>query len=139
VDTLFRNRLVTAPVTVGWYLHPLEAEIARGLLESEGIPAFLHSCQHSLLNWPMTLALGGVRLQVPPSAVGQALEVLSASVSSESSSEAEFHMGRNEEDWEWRTLSWKLALVAIHFLNVPLPFSTAPKHHSPLPNETYPE
>lgn len=52
------------PVTVGWYLHPIEAEIARGRLESEGIPAFLHSNNHSQLDWPITLALGGINPSV---------------------------------------------------------------------------
>ena len=66
----------TAPVTVGWYLNPVEAQIAKSQLESEGIPAFLHSINHSSMIWPITLALGGIQLQVPPSAVDRAKEIL---------------------------------------------------------------
>ena len=68
------------PVTVGCYLHPIEAEIARGRLESEGIPAFLHSNNHSQIDWPITLALGGIRLQVPSCAAQKAREILQSVV-----------------------------------------------------------
>ena len=66
----------TAPVTVGWYLNPIEAQIAKSQLESEDIPAFLHSVNHSSMVWPITLALGGIQLQVPPSAAARAKEIL---------------------------------------------------------------
>jgi hypothetical protein len=63
--------------TVGWYYTPIEAEIARGLLESQGLSPFLHSINHAWANWPYCLALGGVKLQVPYWEVEEALEILS--------------------------------------------------------------
>ena len=55
---------MTKLVVVDTYLNPLDAHVARGLLESEGIPAMLHSEHHVWSSWPFASALGGVRLQV---------------------------------------------------------------------------
>jgi putative signal transducing protein len=55
---------MTKLVVVDTYTNPLDAHVARGLLESEGIPAILHSEHHVWSSWPFALALGGVRLQV---------------------------------------------------------------------------
>lgn len=52
-------------VVIDSFTNPLDAHVARGLLESEGIPAMLHSEHHVWANWPLSQALGGVRLQVP--------------------------------------------------------------------------
>lgn len=68
------------PVAVGWYLHPMEAHIAKGLLESEGIPAYLDTINHATTNWPLTLALGGIRLLVPRSEAVRASELLASTV-----------------------------------------------------------
>jgi len=51
-------------VVVDTYSNPLDAHIARGLRESEGIPATLGSEHHVWSSWPYALALGGIRLQV---------------------------------------------------------------------------
>ena len=115
----------TAPVTVGWYLHPIEAEIARGKLESEGIPAFLHSVNHSAANWPLTLALGGIRLQVPPSAAEKALEILGTLKELENENENEKCPHCGSEDTARYKGQWKLALLSMHFLHIPLPFETS--------------
>ncbi|MBK9250424.1 MAG: DUF2007 domain-containing protein [Proteobacteria bacterium] len=66
-----------AYTTVATYLHPWEAEIARGLLESEGIMAILADENIVRMNWSHALAVGGVRLQVPPESVDAARSVLS--------------------------------------------------------------
>ncbi len=63
-------------MTVDAFTNPLDAHIARGLLESEGIPALLHSEHHVWSTWPYSLALGGVRLQVPQGYVGRARDLL---------------------------------------------------------------
>lgn len=52
-------------VTVDSFLHPIDAHLAKGLLESEGIPVLLHSEHHVWSAWPLASALGGIRLQVP--------------------------------------------------------------------------
>lgn len=52
--------------------------MARGLLESEGIPASLADEHQIWANWQMSQAFGGVRLQVPASHHAHALEVMTA-------------------------------------------------------------
>lgn len=116
----------SAPVTVGWYLHPIEAEIARGRLESEGIPAFLHSKGHSQVNWPITLALGGIRLQVPPGAASDAAEILD-SVEPLPYSEEDYCPGCGSIEATPEELSWRIAFLVVHFLHFPLPFSRGQK------------
>lgn len=112
-----------APVTVGWFLHPLEAEIARGRLESEGVPAFLHSNHHSNLDWPITLALGGIRLQVPPGAAHEAVKILQSVEPLPDSEEEEMACPEcGSRDTVKAELSWRIAILAVHFLYIPLPF-----------------
>lgn len=63
-------------VTVERFTNPVEAHISRGLLESEGVPASLGSEHHVWASWPISQALGGVRLQVPTEYVARARDVL---------------------------------------------------------------
>ncbi len=56
--------------------NPLEAHIIRGRLEFEGMPTILAFDQHIWANWSFSLALGGVRLQVPSTYSEEAKEVL---------------------------------------------------------------
>ncbi len=67
---------MTRLVVVNSYINMLDAHIARGLLESEGIPATLHSEHHVSAFWPLANALGGVRLQVPEHRAEEARDVL---------------------------------------------------------------
>lgn len=122
-----RTKTSSAPVTVGWYLNPIEAEIARGLLESAGIPVFLHSKEHSQIDWPMTLALGGIRLQVPPSVAADAADIL-GSVQAEPKNESESSCPRcGSRDVISQKRSWRIAFLAVHVLNIPLPFKSQQK------------
>lgn len=63
-------------VTVERFTNPLEAHISKGLLESEGVPASLGSEHHVWASWPISQALGGVRLQVPAEYAYRARDVL---------------------------------------------------------------
>ena len=63
-------------VTVESYTSPWDAHVACGLLESEGIPASVAGEHHVWANWPISQALGGVRIQVPQEHVAKAKEVL---------------------------------------------------------------
>jgi hypothetical protein len=56
---------VKTPTTIATYLFSWEAEIARGLLESEGIQATLADENIVRMDWSHALAVGGVRLRVP--------------------------------------------------------------------------
>lgn len=62
---------------------PWEAHISRGLLESEGVPATLMNEHHVGANWPISLALGGVRVCVPAQYEGDAMAVLARRKSGE--------------------------------------------------------
>lgn len=55
-----------------------EAHILRGRLEAEGIPAFVQHEHHVTLDWFISNALGGVRLQVPVEHAQAAIDVLKA-------------------------------------------------------------
>jgi len=53
------------PVTVTRVFNALEAEMLRGCLEAEGIPATLGDVQTVQTDTLLTVALGGVRVMVP--------------------------------------------------------------------------
>jgi len=63
-------------VVVDTFASAIDAHVARGLLESEGIPARLHSEHLVSVAWPLANALGGVRLQVEEHRAEEAREVL---------------------------------------------------------------
>lgn len=65
-------------VTVGAYNNPLEAYLARGRLEVEGIAAFLAHEHHVWANWVYSQALGGVKVQVVAEDAKRAAEILDA-------------------------------------------------------------
>ena len=66
-------------VTIGRYSFPYEAHIARALLESEGIPAFVAD-EHTInMQWLYSDAMGGVRLQVSKDFAAKAIELLQES------------------------------------------------------------
>lgn len=65
-----KNVVVSAHVTA------IDAHIVRGLLEAQGIPAYVQDDQYITMNWMMSHALGGVKVTVPASFKAQALEVL---------------------------------------------------------------
>jgi hypothetical protein len=62
--------------TIATYAYPYQAEIARGRLESEGIPAFLADEFLINLNWLYTNAIGGIRLRVAADDALLAREIL---------------------------------------------------------------
>ncbi|MCB0739046.1 MAG: DUF2007 domain-containing protein, partial [Bacteroidetes bacterium] len=63
--------------TIRSYSLPIEAQIAKAKLESEGIPVFLADENTINMQWLYSNAMGGVRLQVPDPYVDQALTILS--------------------------------------------------------------
>lgn len=64
--------------TAAIFYDPFEAEIVRARLQAEGIPATAAHYHHVLAYWPLGMALGGVRVQVPAVCLPEALEVLAA-------------------------------------------------------------
>ena len=67
-------------VTIARFLDLIEARIVAGRLEAAEIPVHLLGIHHANANSLLTVALGGVRLQVPASRVADAKEVLAEDV-----------------------------------------------------------
>src|SRR5690242_20514616 len=65
-------------VTVASFRDPWEAHIVRGRLNAEDILAFVIHENHIWMNWPISLALGGVKIQVPAGSIDSALRILAA-------------------------------------------------------------
>ncbi len=63
-------------VTIARYTFPYEAQIARALLESEGVSSFIADEQTINMQWLYSDALGGVRLQVAEEDVYRARSIL---------------------------------------------------------------
>lgn len=64
--------------TIAAYLDPIEAQLALGLLQAEGIPARLDDSGTAIANWEWRLAIGGMRLRVPEEQALHARRVLAA-------------------------------------------------------------
>jgi hypothetical protein len=74
-------------VTIDTFTSPWDAHIAKGVLESEGIPAFVAHENHVWANWVLSQALGGVKIQVAFENASIAKEILNS-----------LHKGRYEEE-----------------------------------------
>ena len=65
-------------VTVARYFDPSEAHVVRALLESAGLMATVADDHHVTANYPLSTALGGVRVQVPQDQLEAAREWVAA-------------------------------------------------------------
>ncbi len=54
----------------------IDAHIAKGRLQAEGIPAFLDNEHFVTADWFVNIVVGGVKLLIPPSYEAQAAGVL---------------------------------------------------------------
>ncbi len=82
-------------VTVARYNDYLEADLARQMLEDEGIKAFVLS-ENTGVAWPVPAA-GGIELQTPEGQARQAKEILEAA----REQAAQASQGSDEdEDWD---------------------------------------
>ncbi len=63
-------------VTVASFDSPIEAHLAKGRLENEGVPVFIAHENHVWANWVFSQALGGVKVQVLEKNVEAARKVL---------------------------------------------------------------
>lgn len=70
-------------VTVWSFTGPLEAHIAKGRLNAEGLRAWIAHEHHVWADWPYSQALGGVKIQVYSSDAEVAVDILSAHVNGE--------------------------------------------------------
>ena len=112
---------MTDLVTIETYTNPLEAHIARGLLESEGVPATLGSEHHVWASWHFAQALGGVRLQVPAEYADRARDVLGRQRRGEFQAALEQEQGVDESrcglcgsnDLRFTHLPWSILLLML--------------------------
>ncbi|MDR2153897.1 MAG: DUF2007 domain-containing protein, partial [Burkholderiaceae bacterium] len=65
-------------ITVHHEINPWDAHIIMGRLRAEGLHPSLLSEHHVRMNWLISTALGGVRIQVPLAEVDRARELLDA-------------------------------------------------------------
>jgi len=118
--------------TVKSYTIAMHAYIAKGRLEAEGIPAYIADEHFVTLNWTISLAIGGVRVQVPLAYIEQAQQVISNLEQGEYET-LDMHESLDDDliqcpkchshetkpvDW-----LWKLSLVILILTHLPFPFS----------------
>jgi len=108
--------------TVAHYTDPIEAHLARGRLQSEGIDAHLGDEHLAVANWEWRLAVGGVKLRVAERDADRARAVLVAMEAGEYALDADTDDARallppDRESW-----SSRLAWLALMLFAVPLPW-----------------
>ena len=84
-------------VTVARYFEPSEAHVVRALLESAGLQATVADDHHVTANYPLTGALGGVRVQVPAGQADEARALVAAYASGDLERELEEAVGEPPE------------------------------------------
>jgi len=113
--------------TVDRFFHPTDAHIAAGKLESEGIPVFLLGINHASVNWLLSNALGGIRIQVPAQHVDNAREVL-AEIAKPSEIGEPVCPECGDSDTSAMSNSRKIAFLAVHVFSIPWPWRTDRRH-----------
>lgn len=116
-------------VTLTRFVDPWEAHVVRARLEADGIPATIAHAGHAIVNWPMSLALGGTAVQVPAVSLTPARELLDdyASGALEEALDASLGMAREHcpgcgsSDFE-RTMPLRERLVALVIVVLFAPF-----------------
>jgi len=122
----------------------IQAHIIRGRLEAEGLHPSVAFEHHIRMNWFISNALGGVRVQVPPSEQEQALVIVNR-INDKSYQQLLEEQEETQDDLVCPACDSKdvtrsrftesLALVLLWFLMVPVPFQTGAyncrscKHH----------
>ena len=109
--------------TIASYLDPIEAQIARGLLLSEGLEVHVGDEHLTVANWEWRLAIGGTRLRVPTAQATRAHEILRAMEAGEyaidddaAPAPPQLHAPDRE------TPSSRLAWLALMLFSLPLPW-----------------
>ena len=117
-------------ITVGSYSNPIEAHIVRGRLEAEGIFAVVAHENHSWAQWTITLAIGGVKVQVSSEDLEKSLNIIKGLNDGDYSLDVE-----EENDWlslcpqcgstekERVNIPWKLSLILIFMASIPFPYT----------------
>lgn len=70
-------------ITIARFDNPVTANIAKARLDAAGIPALLADEHTVSMNWLLSNAIGGVRLQVPDEYAVRAMDLLEEDLSDE--------------------------------------------------------
>ncbi len=116
-------------VVVDNFIDVIHADIVRGRLEAEGIPAILGNRHLVTAEWLYSQAMGGVQIMVPREQVDEAREII-AQIDSGEFADIDEELRQEDSCNDCGTalvrktsLSWKLALFIGHFVFLPLPFN----------------
>lgn len=122
-------------ITIAHYTNPLEAHIARGRLESEGIEAFVADENIVWANWLLSDAIGGVQLRVAMEDSVRARRILDEVADPEEYESKPVAAGSfsrcpgcGSTTLGTSTLLSRLAFLSIALVNFPLPFTRQLKH-----------
>lgn len=115
-----------ALVTIATYTDAIEAHIARGRLDAEGITVFVADEHLVWADWLYSNALGGVKLRVAQADVESALIVLQKLQRGTYAltEAAPLHCpacGASDPTEDRRTL--RIAISSLFLMNIPLPFT----------------
>ena len=108
--------------TVAHYTDPIEAHLARGLLQSEGIDAHLGDEHLAVANWEWRLAVGGVKVRVADRDVARARAILAALEAGEYALDADTEDERALQAPDRESWSSRLAWLALMLFAIPLPW-----------------
>lgn len=111
-------------VTVGKFERALEARLAAGLLESEGIPVLLDGIHQVENDWLIAQALGWIPLRVPAPQADLARALLDAAPLQEES-QADRCAACGHDVFVTEAGTVRLSLLAVHLFNLPLPWLDA--------------
>ena len=120
--------------TIDRLFHPTEAHIAAGRIESEGIPVFLLGINHASANWMLSIALGGIQVQVPAHHVEEARAIL-AEIAKSPPEEDESCPKCGSVETSAMSNSRKVAFLAVHLFSLPLPWRNTNRHCQDCGNE----
>ena len=117
-------------VTIASYTNSLHANIVKGRLQAENIPATLANEQYINADWLLSNALGGVQIQVPVEYEQPAKELI------ESIEDGQLEVNDDDvdidqllcpicksSDIQTNSIFWKISLILSNTLYMPLPFS----------------
>ena len=111
-------------VTVASYTDAVQANLAKGRLEVEGVESVLGDEHHVWANWVYSQALGGVKVKVRAEDAEAARAILSDLDSGAFSLAAEEEACAKCGGTEFETQDFfrKIALLAVFVISVPLPW-----------------
>lgn len=116
-------------IVIDGFIDVIQADIVRGRLEAEGIPAILGNRHLVAADWMYAQALGGVRILVPREFVSEARAII-ADIDSGQFLDADEKLRQEDICSDCGSIlgrktssSWKFALSSLHLLlPIPLPF-----------------